>query len=136
MSEDRVRIRYGRVHNGNNSASPKNTLVTTRVKGAIDDLVYFGIARCNLNMGDSFRRAGVGGGRAIAESRLRLALKDSGENYDMVGSVRVHPKGLRGWVYLKDIKDLIAFFSNIDDWSQERFAPLSRNRYVRSVEAA
>lgn len=111
MSEDRVRVRYSRASRTNRT--PKNTLVTRRV----NDVVYFGIARCNRAAGDVFKRSGPNGGSTIAHARLGVALNEDASSYVTVGNILVHPKGLRGQVNVANVKELIEFFNNIDAWA-------------------
>jgi len=128
MSKRPIRIRYGRVNGG-----PKNTLVTTQS----GDTIYFGIARCNLVLNDVFKRSGLNGGRTIATRRLERILEEGDiPSYKKIGNIMVHPKGLRGFVSRENVKELISFFNNIDEWSRERFAPLAKIRYSEHIEAA
>lgn len=93
---------------------PKNTLVTIRE----GDLVYFGIARCNVNL-DIFRKTL---GTEIAARRCNLA-KD--EFNDVTGEAfTLHRSGLRGVAKVDGIKSLLQYFDNIDKYSLDNAAAL------------
>ena len=102
---NREMVRYGRV---TGTRSPKNTLVTIRQ----DDLVYFGIARCNRN--DCFTKYL---GREIATSRMDLAVTEAPTRLYVseFGEIELHESGLRGLVSTDNIPALLDYFYNIDD---------------------
>lgn len=102
MSEDK-RIRYSRL----NDRFPKNTLVTFRN----DDLVYFGISRCNSKR-DHFSKEF---GKQLAEQRALLASAEVSMGENETGGMEIHKSGLRGVTKVEDIKRLLTYFQNIDD---------------------
>lgn len=101
---NRTMVRYSRV---NGTRNPKNTLVTVRV----DDLVFFGIARCNRN--DCFTKYL---GKEIATSRMELAVTEGPTRLYVseFGEVELHESGLRGLVDQDNIPALLDYFYNID----------------------
>lgn len=107
MDKSKVRIRYGRLTN----RAPKNTLITVKV----DDVVYFGIARCNVKM-DVFHKEI---GKYIALQRADMVASDTVLDYDLVGNLKVHKSGLRGCVPVENAKDILDHFRNIDEYCLE-----------------
>lgn len=98
----RTMVRYGR----NERGQPKNTLVTTRK----DDMIYFGIARCNTKAGDAIDRRK---GRFIANERMHLGLACGGFRNSW-RRMELHDSGLRGCCKVEDIASLLQYFDNID----------------------
>ena len=118
MSKEQIRVRYGRPNHENRI--PKNTLVTVRQ----GDVVYFGIARCNKEVGDTFRKTV---GTHIATQRADLVRYDDVMKYDLDGEIKLHASGLRGCVSVDNMKDVVAYFRNIDSFCYEK-ALENRNR--------
>lgn len=111
---DNIRCRYGR-----DNGHPKNTLVTCQE----DDTIYFGVSRCNPNPSpksgkkDAFRKDI---GRMIALGRMDKA-REEGENggYMQDGNIRRHFSGLRGYVKVNHIEDLLSYFEDIDYYLEQ-----------------
>jgi hypothetical protein len=123
------RVRYGKVEVARNvrwtkstpahtvtTLEPKNTLLTIRD----NDLIHFGIARCNNKLGDRFDK---NVGKLIATNRARLAASEAGvggipgkqiKSKDLSENLIVHKSGLRGTVKLENIVTLLRYFQNID----------------------
>lgn len=101
-----TRVRYSRL--GSKDRSPKNTLVTIR-KG---DLIYFGIARCNLKA-DRFNKSV---GRHIATRRATKVFEDSEIDYAETNGVSLHSSCLRGCARLADVKKVVNYFRQVDSY--------------------
>ena len=123
MSERKFRIRYGRI----DGITPKNTLATV----TDSDVVYFGIARCNTMIGDTFHKTL---GTKIAKNRC-LAATDDEEQYQQLENshVYMHHSGLRGSVRKAHVAELINTFGQIDDLLYERGLA---NHRVQDVEVS
>jgi hypothetical protein len=102
--ENNIRIRYGR----NKKGSPKNTLVTIRD----GELLYFGISRCNVKVGDTFQKDA---GKHIAYERALL----SSAECPVSDGLCVHKSGLRGVVEKESVRKLIEYFENIERFSKD-----------------
>jgi len=112
-TEETKRVRYGRLEN----RRPKNTLVTVRQ----DDTVYFGIARCNVNLDTFHRKIGT----YIAEQRALMARDDTQAfRYSEVGGLVLHESGLRGSVAVDNVKDAVEHFRGVDAYCLEQLAPI------------
>jgi len=105
-TERTTRVRYSRLE----KRRPKNTLFTMRE----GDMVYFGIARCNVSA-DVFHKAI---GTYIAEQRAGLA-KDETGMYNTTNNLRLHDSGLRGYTTVDNVKDVVKYFRNIDQYFLE-----------------
>lgn len=115
MKDNMFRCRYGRVEN---TRHPKNTLMTFQE----DDIVYFGISRCSTKpdkngVVDKFNKTL---GREIASNRAKLTEYEGGDNnYSSLCDVMLHNSGLRGFVSVDHIQQLIVYFEEIDCLSME-----------------
>lgn len=85
----------------------KNTLVTIRE----DDVVYFGIARCNKKAGDKFTKRQ---GQVIAKARAIRAKIEKVGGAPLTGLV-LHESNLRGSVPADGIPGLLKYFNTIDE---------------------
>ena len=116
MNRDKTtRVRYSRLEKGR---TPKNTLVTV----LDNDVVYFGISRCNRKM-DVFHKAV---GTFIANERADLARDDEqAYRYNQLEntSVNLHDSGLRGSVPVENVRELIEHFRNVDTYCLDVLAP-------------
>jgi len=113
-TERTTRVRYGRLDN----RKPKNTLVTVRD----NDTVYFGIARCNVQL-DTFHK---NIGTYIAEQRARLARDDTQVyRYNTLDgtSVKLHESGLRGSVPVSEVKEVVRYFRDVDQYCLDNLTP-------------
>jgi len=103
-----TRIRY--TFSDEHKRFRKNTLITEKV----DDLLFFGISRCNTEVNDAFDKVI---GRNTAELRLNHA-KMTREHYDKLLPqlpFYVSANGLWGWCPVTKVKNLLYHFDNIDD---------------------
>ena len=92
----------------------KNTLVTMQQ----DDVIYFGIARCNHHACDEFRKDR---GKVIAKARaIRATLEQQLDNNDDK-SIMLHETGLRGHTDKKNVRNLLDYFDNIDTFMKKRW---------------
>jgi len=111
-TERTVRVRYGRLED----RKPKNTLVTVRE----DNTVHFGIARCNVQLDRFHRKIGT----YIAEQRAELARTEiAAERYKTLGRIRLHESGLRGSVPLSEVKTLVKYFRDVDQYCLDQLTP-------------
>lgn len=101
-------VRYGYSLGNNNSPQRKDALFTFRD----GDLIFFGISRCNLKVGDKFDREL---GKEIAKGRARKAH----EFYVNGNNGRISPETYqflaldRGYCHVNKIKKLLAYFDNL-----------------------
>lgn len=108
------RIRYGRI-----DGHPKNTLYTFQE----DDVVYFGISRCNQKYDNFVKRMGI----SIAANRAELAYDEGDDYYVDQGNIRLHcNSGLRGNVSVEYVGELITYFKEIDRHSLDRVINATR----------
>jgi hypothetical protein len=106
-TDEGLRVRYSNI-NGSKPKAHKNTLLTMS-EGKI---IFFGIARCNLESGDKFSRKV---GKALAVERL-LALRTSfldGGDISTTGLYRSRNM-LSGWCNADNIPELLKHFYAID----------------------
>jgi len=110
------RVRYGSRDRRNNV--PKNTLVTARLGTSEEDdsFVFFGISRCNKSVGDTFTKKM--GKRIAAERMAKVASElrdDKGyQGFANEGNLVVHESGLRGFVHVDHVVELLKYFDNLD----------------------
>ena len=92
----------------------KNTLFTIRD----GDNVFFGIARCNRFVGDTFRKSQ---GQMIAKARAIRAKIDFDTMPAELGMppFLTHANGLRGFCDKANIVELLQYFESIDDIMRE-----------------
>lgn len=118
------RVRYGKVEvirkiRRTNSIKieriPKNTLSTIRD----DDLIHFGIARCNIELDHFDKKTG----KLIAKNRAELAASFTDvegipgrklKSSEMEENLIIHQSGLRGTVKVNNIVELLQYFETID----------------------
>ena len=119
-TKESVRIRYSRLE----GRKPKNTLVTIRDC----DTVYFGIARCNIQLDTFYRKVGT----HIAEQRALLAREDEQDRYTSNDGMVLHQSGLRGSVPVNKVSSMIEHFRSIDEYclSREETAATEPPRFL------
>ena len=98
---------------------PKNTLVTAQ----IGDKIYFGIARCNIDVDNTTKKVG----RFIAFHRMQsiLDIDLSGRFQNLNGKALFHidENDLCGVVDISKIKDLLKYFEDIDSIQKKECQP-------------
>jgi hypothetical protein len=107
-----MRTEMTRYSKSPDKSNRKNTLVTIQD----GDVIYFGISRCNTKAGDKFLKSK---GQMVAKARaikasiearyspLTAASQDNG--------LTTHFGGLRGFVAVAHIHDLLQYFRDIDN---------------------
>jgi hypothetical protein len=103
-----LRVRYSNI-NGSKTKAHKNTLLTM----SKNDLIFFGIARCNLESGDKFSKKM---GKALAVERLlaiRTGFLDGGD-ISTTGLYRSRNM-LSGWCTVDSVSELLKHFHAIDE---------------------
>ncbi len=121
--DNSIRIRYGRVKGQTENAertkegklkktSPKNTMVTMRD----GDIIYFGIARCRIEVDTMSKDEG----KRIAKFRADLAASHVAGAWKTDGTLAVHRSGVFGQVHKDEVLKLLKYFDNIDQIEYER----------------
>ena len=85
----------------------KNTLATIRE----GDVVFFGISKCHVKMGDVFDK---NRGRTIALGRADLEHATVEIDNDPNISLRLHDSQLRGHCGVNNVKELVRYFDDVD----------------------
>jgi hypothetical protein len=104
--EKKIRVRYGRVNN-----QPKNTLVTI----CDGETIYFGISRCRMNED----RVNKEEGKRLALFRAEIAASNVAGAWAKDGTLFVHKTGVFGNVKKDDVRKLLEYFDNIDEFAVE-----------------
>ena len=118
-----MRVRYSR-----NGKLCKNTLFTLND----GNVIIFGIARCNLDIGDRFTKKR---GKILAVERA-LALQKVVCNSKLSYGSGVFPVAnmLSGWCSIYSVKDLLQHFNTIDtkinDARKKKYPPRKRREAV------
>jgi len=114
MCEHQIKYRFGNTGTFKNpkDGARKNTMATVKH----DDLLFFGIARCNFRTGDYFDKAR---GKEIATLRLNHAFFDGitevGVNMaNNEKTIVFSENGLYGVCHISMVKELVDYFYDID----------------------